>query len=260
MSQTKETVINQPTVPIVKWGAIAAVIVSVTIYFLSQGIGAVLISLYPLLQGMSRLVAINWLETSITAQFAYVVVTEIASILLLYSYLHIRSIKFSALGFSRLPNLKDFGFSLVALGLYFPTTIAAISFTKVLMPDLNIDQKQQIGFEQINSRPDLLMTLIGLVILPPIVEEIIARGFLYPGLKKQFPKWLAIIITSLLFALAHLQFASGQPLLWTAAIDTFILSIFLCQLKDITGSLWSSIGLHMLKNSTAFIFLFLIRT
>ncbi len=84
------------------------------------------------------------------------------------------------------------------------------------------------------------------------------RGFLYGSLKKQWPKIYAVLCTSALFAIAHLQFGSGAPLLWVAAIDTFILSLVLIYLRDKTGSLAASIMLHMLKNSLAFVALFLL--
>jgi len=51
---------------------------------------------------------------------------------------------------------------------------------------------------------------------------------------------------------------SGEPLLWIAALDTFILSFVLIYLKEKTGSLWPPIGLHMLKNSLAFISIFIL--
>lgn len=258
MNDKEQSTITGQSDQKVTWGAAAAIILSILIYFLGQGVGGALVTLYPLLRGMTRLAAINWLETSITAQFGFVLITESLSITMLYLFLRYKGLKFKVLGFNRPPKLIDLSYSLAALGLYFVTIMIVISALSYLIPSLNIDQKQQVGFEQINSGLGLIITLISLVILPPVVEEIITRGFLYPGLKKHLPKALAIIFTSLLFAAAHLQFGSDQPLLWVAGVDTFILSIFLCQLKDITGNLWASIGLHMLKNGMAFVLLFLI--
>jgi membrane protease YdiL (CAAX protease family) len=63
----------------------------------------------------------------------------------------------------------------------------------------------------------------------------------------------------LLFAAAHLQWGSGAPLLWVAAIDTFVLSMVLSTLREKTGSLWSAIGLHAIKNGVAFTLLFVLR-
>jgi membrane protease YdiL (CAAX protease family) len=77
-----------------------------------------------------------------------------------------------------------------------------------------------------------------------------------PELKKGLNVFWACAITSSLFAIAHLQVGSGEPLLWSAAVDTFVLSLILIYLREKTGSLWTSVGLHSLKNFIAFLGLF----
>src|SRR5690606_7282850 len=104
----------------------------------------------------------------------------------------------------------------------------------------------------------LILVFISLVLLPPFVEEVLARGFLYTGLKTKWPVWAAAVVTSLIFAAAHLEFGSGAPLLWVAAIDTFTLSLVLIYLREKTGKLGASIMLHMLKNGVAFVLLFIV--
>ena len=101
-----------------------------------------------------------------------------------------------------------------------------------------------------------MLVFISLVLLPPVVEEIVARGFLYTGLRSKLPKIVAALITSALFAAAHLQWGSGAPLLWVAALDTFTLSLVLVYLREKTGGLAASMGVHMLKNGLAFVVLF----
>jgi membrane protease YdiL (CAAX protease family) len=63
------------------------------------------------------------------------------------------------------------------------------------------------------------------------------------------PVWVAIVITSALFGFIH-----GQ---WNVGIDVFALSVVLCSLREITGSIWAGILLHMLKNSVAFFIIFI---
>ena len=69
----------------------------------------------------------------------------------------------------------------------------------------------------------------------------------------------AAIITSLMFAVGHLQFGSGAPLLWVAALDTFVLSLVLCYIREKTDSLWPGIFIHAIKNALAFSVLFLFK-
>ena len=85
-----------------------------------------------------------------------------------------------------------------------------------------------------------------------------ARGLLYSSLKKAMPIAGAAVITSLIFAAAHLPEGGAAGPLYVAAIDTFILSLVLVYLREKTGSLWSSITLHSFKNGVAFVLLFVL--
>ena len=77
------------------------------------------------------------------------------------------------------------------------------------------------------------------------------------GLRTNLPVVPAAIITSILFGAAHLQFGSDKPLLWIAAMDTFALSMVLVWMRVKTQNLWAPITLHMLKNTVAFVLLFI---
>jgi membrane protease YdiL (CAAX protease family) len=88
-----------------------------------------------------------------------------------------------------------------------------------------------------------------LIIVAPVAEEVLFRGYLYGKLRKSVPVWAAIGIVSVLFGSIH-----GQ---WNVAIDVFALSIVLCVLREITGSIWAGILLHMVKNGLAFYILFI---
>jgi membrane protease YdiL (CAAX protease family) len=71
---------------------------------------------------------------------------------------------------------------------------------------------------------------------------------LYGKLKNRVPAVVAAIVTSLLFGLAHFQ--------WNVAIDVFILSLILCALRSLTGSIWAGVLVHVIKNSLAYYLLF----
>jgi len=90
------------------------------------------------------------------------------------------------------------------------------------------------------------------VVLPPLGEETLIRGYLYSGLRQTWRFLPALVITSLMFGLAHLEFGSGGPLVWAAAIDTAILSIVLCYLREKSGALYAGILVHMMNNLIAF--------
>jgi len=241
----------------INWGPVAAVVVSFGIYIAAQVIVGVVFSLLPLLWGWNTARVQTWLDTSLLAQFVSVVLIEAASLYMLWLFLKSRKAKFSDIGLVR-PRLQDIWRALTAFGVYYLLLMAATQVASQLIPSLNLEQEQQLGFDKATSGLSLVPIFISLVILPPLVEEILARGFLYTGLRKKLPIVVSAIITSLLFAAAHLQFGSGNALLWVAAIDTFMLSLVLVYLREKTGSLWAPILLHMIKNGVAFTYLFIL--
>jgi hypothetical protein len=219
-------------------------------------IGQSIVSIYPVLQGWSESQANSWLSGSAAIQFGYVLIVEVVTLLLLYFVLRRRKLGFRHLGLIR-PRLHDLGVALISYPPYFVlNAIATLAATALFQLDQT--QQQQTGFENATSGTDLILTFFSLVVLPPIVEEIVMRGYLFGSLKSGMSVVRAALLTSVIFAVAHLQFGSGAPLLWVAAIDTFILSLVLCYMRQKTGSLWPGIGLHALKNFLAFFVLFLL--
>jgi membrane protease YdiL (CAAX protease family) len=238
------------------YGPAQAIIFTLAIFFISQILASLLISLYPLARGQSAEAAQTWLENSTPAQFAYVLMIEVITVVSVFWLLRHWRLLPKYIGMVK-PRLFDFARGLGAFILYFPVnTVASILLVKIV-PSLNSNQNQDIGFQGAHSGgPELILVFISLVILPPIAEEILVRGFLFTGLRSKMKFIGAAVVTSALFGTAHLQIGSGKPWLWTAALDTFILSLFLCYLREHSKSLWPGICLHMIKNGFAFFLLF----
>ncbi|MEI7683309.1 MAG: CPBP family intramembrane glutamic endopeptidase [Candidatus Saccharibacteria bacterium] len=242
----------------ITWGPIAAVLVTLIAYFASQLFGSVIILGFAKTQGWSHEQIVAWTD-KVWPQFVYILIVEAAMLGILWFYLKHRKASFKTLGLVKQIGWKDLTYTLIGFAIYLPLLIAAMAAVKVWFPGVNLEQQQQIGFQAAHGY-SLIVVFVSLVVLPPVAEEIVARGFLYLGLKSKLPVIWAAIFTSLIFASAHLQFGSNAPLLWAAAIDTFILSMVLVFLREKTGHLWSSIGLHMIKNSLAFMALFIFVT
>jgi membrane protease YdiL (CAAX protease family) len=126
---------------------------------------------------------------------------------------------------------------------------ALLVYVGSLVIGFNTTQTQDVGFQGLQTYTQYVLAFITLVVMAPIAEETLFRGYLYDKVKKYVPTWLAIIITSVTFGLVH-----GQ---WNVGLDVFALSIVLCLLREISGSIWPSIWLHMLKNGIAFYILFI---
>ena len=86
----------------------------------------------------------------------------------------------------------------------------------------------------------LIALLFSAIIVAPIVEEIIFRGYIYPVLKKYSHRLFAGFMTSLLFAVVHGNVAGLIPLL--------LLAIILTLSYELTGSILVPVLIHALFN------------
>lgn len=231
------------------------VVFTVGLYFGAQLLAGVVLAFIPSVLGWSPEAANAWLRNSSWAQFLFIAIVETITLWVLYKFLKNRQAGFRDIGLND-PKLRYLGQAVTGFILYFVVYLVILSVVSQLVPGLNTDQKQELGFNTTTSGSDLWPIFIALVILPPLTEEIVVRGFLYGGLKTKLKPATAALIASAIFAIAHLGEGGSGGLLWVAGIDTFILSMVLCYLRDKSGSLWPCIGVHMLKNGLAFVLLF----
>jgi len=152
-------------------------------------------------------------------------------------------------GMQRLPGLMDFVWVPAGAIVYLVLTAIVTSLAMSFLTFVNYDQVQDTGFANMSSQVEYVLAFIMLVVIAPLAEELLFRGYLFGKLRKYAPLWVAILITSVLFGTVHFA--------WNVGLDVFALSIVLCLLRVVSGSLWPSIMLHMLKNGVAFYFLFI---
>lgn len=86
----------------------------------------------------------------------------------------------------------------------------------------------------------LLLSVIALVVLGPIAEELVFRGVLLGSFGAQWGMWPAIVATAVLFAAYHAT-------AWTM-VPLFVLGVALGWLAWSRGSVRSAIALHALYN------------
>lgn len=153
------------------------------------------------------------------------------------------------IGLFRYPSWTDIAMTPVAAVVYFILSAILVYVATTFLPWFDASQVQNTGFGQLNQRYEYILAFVTLVVIAPIAEETLFRGYLFGKLLKFVPAWAAILATSLLFAAIH-----GA---WNVAVDTFALSVVLCLLRLSTGSLWAPILLHMTKNGIAYYLLFI---
>lgn len=238
------------------WSPWVALFWVIFLFFASQFFAALLVSIYPHLVNWSDAQTNHWLNDSTWEQFVYIFIAEGLTIGGLAWFLTFFKKRFSDIGLKR-PRWVDPLYGLAAAPVYYISYFAIVVVVGALLPSLNVNQQQDIGFQHAAGTDGLILVFVSLVILPPLVEEIMVRGFLYGSLRERMPKLTAALVASALFASAHLL-EGTTSLLWVGFLDTFVLSMVLVYLREKTGSLWASITLHTLKNGVAFVALFIL--
>jgi membrane protease YdiL (CAAX protease family) len=224
------------------------------LYIVPSVVASILVTFGALAAGVSATHIDTWLQTEAVAQFVYYLITEAivigAVVLLMRQFRE----TWNSIGV-RKPSWKHIKYVIAGFLTYYVLYVVIATVVSQIV-HLDFDQRQEIGFDTHTSGIGLAMAFIGLVILPPLAEETLFRGFLYTRFRHVLPTIWSAVLLSLLFAAAHLQFGSGNKLLWVAALDTFILSMVLVYVRVKSGTIWAGAGIHALKNLLAFLILF----
>lgn len=154
-----------------------------------------------------------------------------------------------SVGLTRLVNIKDLKYFFAGLPVFYISVLSLSVLASVVLGDSVMNQVQEIGFSTTDNVLELIVIFMALVVVAPLFEEMMMRGFLFGKLREYLPLWPSAILVSLLFAMAHGQVNVG--------IMTFILSMFSCRMREKTGVIWAGLFLHMTVNLLAYSIRFL---
>jgi membrane protease YdiL (CAAX protease family) len=121
-----------------------------------------------------------------------------------------------------------------------------------------VNKKYAVGNvgEFVNSKTShwaWLVIVLG-ALIAPVVEELFFRGLIYPILRKKFPEWFSVIISSALFAILHIQGEKSQDLTTLPVI--FFLGCLFAYMREKTGRLNTTIYGHIAINLFAYLVAF----
>jgi membrane protease YdiL (CAAX protease family) len=163
-------------------------------------------------------------------------------VLVIVTLLQFRGFDVGALGgFFRISFFRTLGTGAILLFFAYPL----IGFSETINQRLfgGGSSKQSIVefFSASRTIEERIMIIVFAVAIAPIVEEFVFRFFIYGVLKRYVGCLLGVILSSLLFAVAHAHFPSFVPL--------FVLGSCFAIAYEWSGSILVSMTMHSLFNS-----------
>ena len=170
------------------------------------------------------------------AQSGLLVIVQLAYLLPVIIVFAYRRIAWKAIGFGKF----NWGALAIGCGLLI-ASYGIIFLHNLILTALGIET-QGSEISQLFSllKNPFWFFLVG-AILAPLVEEIFFRGFLFQGLRARYGWVSGMLISSGIFAVAHLDPVSLIP--------TFILGSLLAYLYHRSNSVWPGVILHMTVNT-----------
>jgi len=166
--------------------------------------------------------------------FFYMSIILISLYLFLKYAYKISIIKVFHLNFSQVPFILKFCAVLTVINIF---CLRFLDFNLLLNPKIS-----EIGYMKSLDIKQLALFFLVTIVLAPILEESLFRGLLYSPLYRKVGRYLAIILSSLIWTVGHFQ-----PLL--PSVGIFMAGILLTWLYDRSGSLIHPIIFHIFINS-----------
>jgi uncharacterized protein len=147
-----------------------------------------------------------------------------------------RRVNWSELGIRRFEG-KDMA---LGCGLLIAIYIIVI-INNLIMLALGVITQAETIFDLLgNLESPVLFVIVG-VILAPVLEELFFRGFLFKGLREKYGWKAALVISSVIFSVFHLQVATLLPM--------FLLGGLFAYLYQRTESVFPGMIMHFLVNA-----------
>ncbi|HUD11073.1 MAG TPA: CPBP family intramembrane glutamic endopeptidase [Candidatus Saccharimonadia bacterium] len=181
---------------------------------------------------------------NVIASFVLDLLDAVAGFGVVALYLRHYKVGWNTVGWRKVNVLKAIKYLVAILVIFIVLSNVVLALVSFLVPAFNANQAQTNEFTGATaSHPSI--ALIALVLLPPILEETIFRGFLFPALAKKWGVAWGAILSSAIFGIAHAQA--------NISIYTFVLGLLLCFMYVRLKSIYPGMAVHMLNNYLAFL-------
>ena len=136
-----------------------------------------------------------------------------------------------------------------------PLLFSVLILTSLVTGLFHYVPKEQVVvklFMRQNNAAFLIYTSLFAAIVGPVIEELFFRGFMYSAVKKYVGIFWATIVTAVLFAALHAHAVGFLPIM--------VLGILLAQMYERTGTLVSSVTIHIMHNFSMLLLVFLAKS
>jgi len=220
--------------PPVPWG-LSGLLLVFMLLFLNQGLIAPLIPQEGARRGRALML--------------YDSIAKLTTVGLLLAFLGARfgRFPFDLLGLRRAAGLRALALGALVYLAWFPVHVGVLFLNRLLFPAA--DLQRALLWMREDRAPGALAFYLGTgALLVPLAEEVLFRGFAYAGIRRLVGSGGALVLTALLFGVAHAALAVLLPI--------FVLGLMLCWLYERTGSLAAPVAAHALHNGITILFLF----
>lgn len=136
-----------------------------------------------------------------------------------------------------------------AVGLIAAVYVGFIVFSAVWVQIVGSDAEDtlpdELGVDE--STVNLVLVLLLVVVMAPVAEEILFRGYVFRALRNGVGTWAAAVISGIIFGGIHV---GSSPIEFI--VPLCVLGAGLALLYQWTGSLYAPVALHAFNNSIAF--------
>jgi len=240
-----ERSLSPPTISWSVWDALKVVILFLSFgYLIAIAEAAVIAPIFPAIKSNERIISI------VNTTLLDIIAVSMVFYFTISTYRH----RIQDLGLTVKNFFKNISYGVLAYISVIPFLIIAlivtVFFTNLFkyrpapQPILEIFMKEEK--QTILAYMTLFVAVVG-----PVMEEIFFRGFLYNAIKKETGVRWAILISACLFSFLHAHVVGILPIL--------VLGILLAYLYEKTGSLVSSITVHIIHNLIMVLLIFFIK-
>ena len=218
-------------------------------------VGVGMFSVNTLVNYLAPEVLLNWLQgTPLGVLTISAVVYGVALLFVLLPMIVGRKSKTEvreALGLKKPLQFRMVLWALMMQGIFIGVAmVVTLVLYSLNISGLDLAERQELPFAELTGWYEYVAAFLLLVVLAPVFEELIFRGYLYGRLRKYSGVIISTIITSIGFGVVH-----GQV---NVAIFVGLLSVAMCIVREKFDSIYPTIMMHMFQNGFSYAMLFIV--